>query len=87
MGETRCGERKMSHVTVSKGDNDEASGKKREGHVSSSLPSLAIRHAALQSHSFLCKGEPGGTICSVRQSSSMVHICFCGDVDGLIWGI
>ena len=35
---------------------------RRVDHVSSSLPSVTIRHTALQSHTFLSKGEPGGTV-------------------------
>ena len=75
-------------MTISKGDKDEKNFEKgREGHVSSSLPSLAIRHAALQSHTFFCKSQPGCTVVPIRQPPSMVYLCVRGDVDGVIWGI
>lgn len=84
--DSRVGVR-ISHVTMLKVTTTKRTGKGREGHVSSSLPSVAIRHTALQSHSFFCKSEPGGTVAPVRQPPSMVHFCVCGDADGLIWGV
>ena len=81
------GDISRDHIKVLNCDERRSKKKDRKDqHVSSSLPPVTIRHAALQSHSFLGKGEPGGTVTFVGQPPSMVDVCVCGYTDGLIWG-
>jgi len=75
-------------LIVDRADEDVYSRNDEKGHhVTSSLSPVAIRHTALQPHTFLCQVDSGGSVALVGKPPVMVYVCVCGDVDRLIWGL